>query len=341
MRACATTSVSSNTQAVLGSPNGADDVLTAASALVYGRLEPQVVAPDDPSWLGVDELLDQPHRIGRLVRVAAGRFDSDDWGLVVAQVTREAVSVLVTVAVHMWATQRRLFDLSAANVALRDGPDGVRVGLRRVSLAVLPTDDLARLDGDEPVDVLDETKLFDRLLQRVLGEPLPLGVAPTGPADQVAAVATVIATVRRTMRSGQRHLWGNAALAVASTLTHASHTIGARADQDRAAILAARPDLARTVELVTVPASASASATDAAGEITFPLRRTCCLLVKLPGADQCGTCSLRDRAYCLDLMTTWARRERDAYGCEGLGGASGTSSTTASGKHHHQSSPGS
>jgi hypothetical protein len=297
---------------VLSGPNHlggrVDGELAAASAFVYGRLAPQVVPGDDPSWLGVDELLDEPHRIGRLVRAAGrSRFASDDWGLVVAQVTRETVSVLVTVAVHLWATQRRLFDFSAANVLLRDGPDGVRVALRRPTIAVLPGDVLTRVDADDPVDVLDEAKLFDRLVLRVLGEPLELGATPTGPADQVAAVATVIAAVRRTMRSGGRHLWGSAALAVASTLTHVSHTHGARADRDRAAILAARPDLARTIELVTVP-------DDAGGEVTFPLRRTCCLLLKLPGATQCGTCSLRDRAYCIDLMTTWAVSGRQRGG---------------------------
>jgi hypothetical protein len=272
---------------VLSGPNSAEDVLAAASASVDGRLEPQVVASSD-GWTGVDELLDEPHLIGRLVRTAGpSRFASDDWGLVVAQITREAVSALVTAAVSTWSAQRRLFDLSAANVLLRDG-DGLRVGLRSTTLAVLPDDVLA--GGDEPVDVLDEAKMFDRLLSRVLGEPLPLGAAPSGPADQVAAVAAVIATVRRTMRSGGRHLWGTAALAVATTLV--------QADDDRRALLAARPDLARTIELVT------------AGEVTFPLRRTCCLLVKLPGAVQCGTCSLRDRAACIGLMTDWSRHAR-------------------------------
>lgn len=285
---------------MLSGLNDVGGALAAASASVDGRLAAHVVPGDDPSWLGVDELLDEPHRIGRLVRAAGrSRFRSDDWGLVVAQVTRETVAVLVTAAVHLWATQRRLLDLSAANVLLRDGPDGIDVALRRPTLAVLPGDLLARLDGDDPVDVLDEAKLFDQLVLRVLGAPLELGAAPTGPADQVAAVATVIAAVRRTMRCGGRHLWGSAALAVASTLTEVSHTHVDRADHDRAAILAARPDLARTIELVTVP-------DDAGGHVTFPLRRTCCLLVKLPDADQCSTCSLRDRAGCVDLMTTWA-----------------------------------
>ena len=344
------------------------DVLTAVSSLTYGRLRAADV--DDPSWLGVDALLEQPHLFGRLVRPAGReRFGSDDWGLVTAQVAREAISILVTAGVHTWATQRRLLDLSAANVMLReDASVGVVVGLRRLDVVVTSADSLTRSPGwapgsaggsvDHPeavglgrvggsVEVMDEAKMFLRLVDRALGTPLPIGMMPTGPADQVAAVAAIVATVRRTMRSGNRHLWGTAALALSSTLTHAGHTVGPRADRDRAALLAARPDLARTIELVTVPATDTASPptpdvpgpagpgvppspghgpADPTGasvvprpgngpdgptdEITFALRRTCCLLVKLPGAAQCGTCSLRDRDTCVSLMTTWARTAR-------------------------------
>jgi hypothetical protein len=119
----------------------------------------------------------------------------------------------------------------------------------------------------------------------------------------VAAVAAVIAAVRREVRSGARHLWGSAALAIASTAV----VLGADPDRDR--ILHSRPDLARTLELVT---------TD---DITVPIRRTCCLLYKLPPHTQCGTCSLRDRAYCVDLMTTWAHAERTRH-CEEIAAGS-------------------
>ncbi|HMG43350.1 MAG TPA: hypothetical protein VK611_18620 [Acidimicrobiales bacterium] len=243
---------------------------------------------DDPAWLGVDVLLVEPTAIDRLVRAASGRFGSDDRALVLAQVAREAISVLVTVGVHAWAAERRVPDLTAANVVVREGPTGVVVGLRRPEVP----------DVVDVVDVVDDVKLFRRLLDRVLGEPLPLGALPSGPADQVAAVATVVATVRHTMRTGNRHLWGTAALAAASTLTR----LGPRADADRARLLAARPDLARTIELVAVP--------DADDVVTFPIRRTCCLLLKLPAGHQCGTCSLRPRDDCVARMTAWALRSR-------------------------------
>jgi hypothetical protein len=40
--------------------------------------------------------------------------------------------------------------------------------------------------------------------------------------------------------------------------------------------------------------------------VTFAVRRTCCLLLKLPAGHQCGTCSLRDRDACIARMTSWA-----------------------------------
>lgn len=238
------------------------------------------VDDDDPAWLGVDALLDEPAAIDRLTRAASGRFGSDDRALVLAQVAREAISVLVTVGVHAWAVERRVPDLTAANVLLREGPAGVVVGLRR---------------SDGASEGFDDNKLFRLLLDRVLGDPLPLGALP---ADRVAAVAALVAAVRHVMRTGNRHLWGTAALAAVSTLTR----LGPRADTDRARLLAARPDLARTIELVTVPASEDA--------VTFPLRRTCCLLLKLPAGDQCGTCSLRPRDDCITRMTAWALHSR-------------------------------
>ncbi|HEY8547351.1 MAG TPA: hypothetical protein VIL36_19955 [Acidimicrobiales bacterium] len=266
-----------------------------------GRFQCSPADADDPAWSPVDHLLDDPAAVERLVRAAgSGRFASDDRALVLAQIAREAIAVLVAAGVHAWATERRVPDLSAANVLLRDGPTGVVVGLRRPRSTVPPAHPEAGTAPD--VEVLEEPKLFACFLDRVLGDPAPLGAAPPGPADRVAAVAAVVATVRRVVRVGDRHLWGTAALTLSSTLTRLGHTLGERADDDRRRILAARPDLARTIELVTV-----ADPDDPAGApVTFAIRRTCCLLLKLPAGHQCGTCSLRDRDACVARMTAWA-----------------------------------
>lgn len=280
------------------------EVLAPAAAAAHGWLVSTPLgcngATAGAGWVGVDELLADPSRIDPLLEATGRRFRSDDRALLVAQVAREAVSALVTAAVHLWAGQRRLPALDAATVALRATPTSTQVGLRRLRLAVLPGDPLA---GRSDVEVADEPGLLGRLLDRVIGHPMPSRAVPVGPAHDLAAVAGVIAAVRRAVRCGDRHLWGTAALAAGTALTAASHTAGARADRDRAALFASRPDLARTVELVTVDDGLG-------GEVTFPLRRTCCLLYKLPGRTQCGTCSLRDHDACVAWTAGYHRSER-------------------------------
>jgi hypothetical protein len=310
---------------VLSSPKGTAPTEESGPAddgeLARPPLLGAVPDPGDPAWLPVHRLLDEPAAIGVLVRAAGPRrFGSDDWGLVVAQVAREAIAALVNAGVHAWAAQRRVVDLTAANVLLREGPAGIEAGLRRPDVAVLPTDPLLAagpgpaagavegVEGVGPVEVAevaevaDDDKLFRRFLDRTLGDPVPIGALPGGPADRVAAVAALVATVRHTVRTGHRHLWGTAALAAAGTFTRLAAAGHTGADRDRARLLAARPDLARTIELVTVADPCDA----AGGDVTFAVRRTCCLLLKLPAGRQCGTCSLRDRDACIAGVASWA-----------------------------------
>jgi hypothetical protein len=288
-------------------------VLRALASVVHGRLAPAPVgAATDGGWVGLDEMLFGPLAIGALVRSSQARFRSDDWSLVLAQIARESISVLVTAAVDLWSRHRRLFDMTAANVVLRDGPSSVQVGLRRGVPAVLADDPLAPLDGfglDDGIDsdglggfrieVVNKAQMLQRLLDQVIGRSVPLGAVPRGPADRAACVATIIATVRRTVRSGHRHLWGTAGLAIAS----ARHVVGDQADRDRDLIFTVRRDLARTVRLTTTD-------DELGGTVTFALRRTCCLLLKLPDGGQCGTCSLRDHDTCAARLTEWHRTER-------------------------------
>jgi hypothetical protein len=285
------------------------DVLAGLSALVHGRLAPAPVGDGtEGGWVGLDRMLVDPWAVAPLVTVSgANRFRSDDWALVVAQVARESIQVLVTAAVNLWTRHRRLLAMTAADVVLREGPAGTEVGLRRIRLAVLADDPLAPLASlafrGREVEVVTEAVLLRRLTERVIGRAMPLGSSPNGTANRVAAVAAIVATVRRTSRSGQRHLWGTAGLAVGSALASASHVVGERADRDRAALFAVRRDLARTVTLTTVDDALG-------GTVTFALRRTCCLLLKLPDELQCGTCSLRDHDSCVARMTDWHRDQR-------------------------------
>lgn len=296
------------------------DVLSSASAVAYGRFAPHAVAsterhddseaggdPEDAGpggWVTAEGLLERPDGLGRLARTAGpGRFRSEDRDLVLAQVARESVAALATAAVHTWSCQRRLLDTRASNVVLRDGDIAVVAGVRTPALAVLPGDPLARHPG---VEVVDEPVMFQLLLTRTLGYPLRPSLAPDRPPEQVAAVAAVIAALKQLVRSGDRHLWGSVALAAVNALTHASHVAGDRARSDLEALMSARPDLARTVELVTT--------NDPRGEpITFAIRRTCCLLYKLPDGRQCATCSLVDRTSQVASLSEWHRAERHRF----------------------------
>jgi hypothetical protein len=284
-----------------------NDVLLGLCEALEGRFRPvpEATRPASDGWVMGASLLTDPEAVAPLVAAGGRRLGSENQKLVVAQVAREAISILTAAGVRLWGQQRRLPDLSAANVLLRDHGSGVVVGVRRPTLAVLPDDPLAVTAPG--IEVLGEGAMFERLVERAVGAPVPAGSVPPGAAEEVAAVAAVVTGTRRFVRCGDRHLWGTAALAVSSTLTKLSHTVGKQADRDRQAILRARPDLARTVELVTVD--------DTAGdEITFAVRRTCCLLYKLQDdAAMCSTCSLRDRSTQIATLTTWYRAQRQRH----------------------------
>lgn len=290
--------------AVLGTPNNRDhtatlrELLAGLSRRLGGRLAPGLAGSGPAAGgVGVDTLVADDHWFPVLARAAAPRFGSDDLSLVGAQLVREWVATITAAAVTTWGRERRLFDWSAPDVVVR--ADGT-VALRRAGLLVLPGDELAGRPG---VTVSSEGGMVDALLDGTIGRPL---AGPTGtgqPPGGVAPVAGVIAAARRAIRAGGRHYWGTAALTAANTLTAVSHEVGPGADRDRELILARRPDLARTVEVLTVD--------DGRGDTVSCARRlTCCLLVKLPGEVQCGTCNLRDRDECRAALGAWARTER-------------------------------
>ena len=305
--------------AVLGKPNTEPrglaveepaDVLAAIAATAHDRLAPRPIgdAAEVDGWVGVIDLLADPGRLEPLIVAAEQRFRSADRSLLVAQVAREAVAALAAAAVEPWLRQRRLLDLSAPNVLLRPGAVTGIVGLRRATLTVLTDDPLA---GHPDVQVVDEEEMFRRLLRAGIGRAVPAGSAPPGRPGRIAAVAAVIAAARQVIRCGDRHLWGTAALAAATTAGRVGHAVGPRADRDFARLLAARRDLARTIELVTVPEDPADVGPGPTGTgITFAVRLTCCLLYKLPEGRMCGTCCLGDRAAQLDRLADWFRRER-------------------------------
>jgi ferric iron reductase protein FhuF len=241
-------------------------------------------ADEAQEWLPLREVL-APELFGAVVGGTAAMLDAET-NVAAALVARALTALVVGATIDTWSRERRVLDVTVDNLMVRsDGLDAhaALVDVRGWALAESVAD-----DGDTFAVVADDDELRARL-ERTLFDDF---------------VAAVVAAVRGIVRSGQRHLWGNAGLAVANTLATTSHEVGRRADDDRAAVLADRPDLAGTVQIETVPDGTG-------GSVTFAIRRTCCLLYKVPDAAMCGTCSLRPESERIDACVTYYRAERD------------------------------
>lgn len=247
------------------------EVLARALPHAHGHVVDGVDAQGE--WSPLVALL-EPDRLRRAIADRAARTSTSDDVAVGSVLCRDLIAPLVRVAVAAWSEDRVVLDVSCANVAVDLGGERPRLALRRPG-------------GSGPTD--DDTALLDRVERVVLD----------------AAVGPVVDALRVVVRVGGRHLWGSAALAVVNTLATLSHRPGSRADADRAALLARRPDLERLVDVVSVPDGRG-------GTITYAIRRTCCLLAKLPRAEMCGTCSLRPRPERIASCDEHYRAERAA-----------------------------
>lgn len=202
------------------------------------------------------------------VRIAtvADRLGGVPRSLAASLLARDLLPLVVTPSVMAWSLFARAADVAASNLWVgcwRDRP--VAVSMLEPRLA-------------EPVDA--------RWVTEVVVDGL---------------CAPMIRSVQSSGRVASLHLWGNVALAMTAPfsvlLATGRHDGRARRDE----LLALRPDLARTVEVLDVSIEGR--------ELEAVRRRTCCLLTKLPephGA-MCGTCSLRPRAEQLVRL-------RDHYG---------------------------
>lgn len=207
-------------------------------------------------WQPLRELL-EPRGLHSAIDARVARTGCEDRVAVGSVLVRDLLAPLTRLAVAAWSQDRVVLDVSTVNVLADVSADGPRVGLAEVRAA--------GADGHrDPLGTL-EAVLLD------------------------GTVAAMIESLRRVVRVGRRHLWGNVALAAVNTLTTLSHRVGGTADADRVALLGRRPDLLAHLDVVTTD--------DGRGRaITYAIRRSCCLLVKIPPGTMCGTCSLRPRA---------------------------------------------
>jgi ferric iron reductase protein FhuF len=177
-------------------------------------------------------------------------------------------------AVTAYALERRVPDVSAANLLVRLGPDGQPVGFGLAAAR------FAALAGDPAAGSADFVAATDGALLAWLSERA---------ID--ANAADLIETVRNRLHTSGTALWGNVAAAFVHPLlwhVQVAATDADRAVRDAEAILDGRGEgggeLARHVRLLRV--------VHAEREWTVPARRTCCLSWSVPGGSRCNDCPL-------------------------------------------------
>ncbi|HSL59777.1 MAG TPA: (2Fe-2S)-binding protein [Acidimicrobiales bacterium] len=103
--------------------------------------------------------------------------------------------------------------------------------------------------------------------------------------DYDAAVGPLLDALATAVRMGRRHLWGNLALVAVNSAIWVPEAPDPWGDAD--ALLAERPDLARTLDVRDAH-------DDRVGPFRVALRRTCCMAYADPDHGYCASCSLVD-----------------------------------------------
>jgi hypothetical protein len=230
----------------------------------------------------------RPDRLAGHVADAGARYGTADPAVAAGLVGKEVVVAATRRATAAWYGHRRVPDLAPANVLVGAGPDGLTVALARERTFVLPDDALV---GGRHVEVRPTVDaLFAELRTRWLD----------------GLVAEVVAAVGAVARVPRSVLWGTVALAVVNDLAAVVPDLDPAGDLagERNRLVAARPELARTIDLVAVGEGGTA--------VSFAIRRTCCRLSETACGLQCSTCSKLDREARVADLGDWYRRVADA-----------------------------
>lgn len=193
--------------------------------------------------------------LGVRIATVADHLGGVPRSLAASLLARDLLPLVVTPSVMAWSLFARAADLAASNLQVGCWQD------RPIAVSML------------------EPRLVEPVDARWVTEVIVDGVC-----------APMIRSVQSSDRVASLHLWGNVALAMAAPFSAllATGRHDGRAHRDE--LLALRPELARTVEVLDVSTEGR--------QLEAVRRRTCCLLTKLPephGA-MCGTCSLRPKA---------------------------------------------
>jgi hypothetical protein len=261
-----------------------------AARSVPRRTEPCPAATEEPPGFEPFAKWCRPERLAVHVAAAGTRYGTDDPAVAAALVGKEVLAAATHRATAAWYGHRRVPDLAPANVLVGSGPDGLTVALARERMFVLPGDPLAGRADVEVRPTVEE--LFAELRARWLD----------------GLVAAVVAAVRAVARVPRSPLWGTVALAVINDLAAVVPVLDPHGELagERNRLVAGRPELAPTVEVVSVATTAT--------PVSFAIRRTCCRLSETACGLQCSTCPKLDRDDRVADLGEWYRQVAAAAG---------------------------
>jgi hypothetical protein len=210
------------------------------------------------------------HRI--LARLGQSR-PLDDPVMTGSALLKDLFRILTGIVVKTWSRERRVLDVSLANILVDLSSLRPRFALQRAHVAIIEGDDL-----EGALVVPDERALLDLIGEWLLED----------------TVRQLIAAYRNVAHIGDRHLWGNVANAAANAFISADHSLESRLDRDRRIFFERYPELACHIELVRISDGHD-------GHVTCVVRHNCCLRIKLPDVDICLNCSLLRRDDVLEM----------------------------------------
>jgi hypothetical protein len=240
--------------------HGAD----ATHGLVPGLLLDPVPAPPPTEWVPATALI-SGERLDDLLAAAARRWDASPHAA--AALAWKAYTYWLSLpAVLGWASARRVPLLDPADVAVHfaDHQPFLTLGLRRMPVAVLPSDPLAT-SGAPDVTVVESEERLRGVLRATLR---------TGHLDPL------LARIRTRVRLGERTLLGSLASGAAYGLVRAADALPGPLVETVRTVL----ETLGVAELVTLEPD---------GTSYLVRRHTCCLAFTLPQPKVCSGCCIR------------------------------------------------
>jgi hypothetical protein len=241
--------------------------LAASLARLGGRVHAARLAPP-AGWVSRDDVLGSDALLHAVAEVATSGYDTDRPDILGTRLLEIWVWLVATPAAATILLDRRLPDLSAANVVLCPGlwADPAPVGLRSGRFWCLPADPAAA--HPDATVVADERALVLELNATLRARHL----------------APLVDAIAERSRRGRRALWRSATDQLVGAFARAGEAAGALEEGCRLARLAAEGE----------PPMRGRGRFDRPRGYPMHVRDGCCLYYRLPDGPHCLNCPLLD-----------------------------------------------